>query len=65
MPPINFDWDTVLVQLRVLEAMLDWAIKVPRVRPEGEWYVLADDNGYPVEADPNISQEFYLSGNFG
>ena len=61
-PPINFDWDTVLVQLGLLETMPDWAVKVLRARPEGEWYVLADGNGYPVEADPNISQEFYLMG---
>ena len=42
--------------------MPDWAIKVPRVRPEGEWYVLADGDGHPIEADPDISQEFYSMG---
>lgn len=57
MPPIDFDWDIVLAQPRVLENMPEWATKVPRVRPEGEEYILAGRNGCPDKKDHTISQE--------
>jgi hypothetical protein len=61
-PPIDFEWDVVLAQPRVLETVLDWATKVPRVRPDGEWFTLADSNGCPEEGDWAISPEFLSMG---
>jgi hypothetical protein len=61
-PPVDFDWDIVLAQPRILETMPDWATKVPRVRPEGREYVLEGRDGYPNRGDPGISPEFLSMG---